>query len=738
MAISPVKIVEKRDTQLVKAQSSQRHSFIFAIILGLLGALFNSFPIDVAANVSFIIGNSAFIIAASYLRPTLTLFCALLCTAPLLITLEQPFVFITVGLEAIFVSYFRGRGWYLPTADFLYWLILGMPLTALIIWLTNNDAQGYLLFSVFKQCINAIFYTTVGVIIVFACRNKLKPWVKSQQPPLVKNLKQYLHFIFWILSAFFIVGVCLFLSRSLNNIQEQQFTDKLEISGQYLSRIAENYVNDHKNTVAQLANNLSIIGPSGYDDAISKVHTLYPGFSTMLVANQDADVVSTSPHTLMTKLPKNTFNVADRAYFSQAFFQQQLYTSPAFLGRGFGVDPIVAISAPIYGQSHEQPIGIVEGSLNLNLFAQIHPYVVEDREISAVLTDENDNVIYADAKLGLTTLAKFSFSFEQEKTAKKLMVIGRYNASKTRYLYRQIVLNNGWKVFVLIEQAQILQLIERQYLTIFMSLSLIFIFVVILAHQFSNTLNRPLAFALNELAHGDVTEGYKPIPYDAPTEFLTLYQQLQQAKEKLLKQQFILADKVEKRTRELNKANKALKELANKDRLTGLYNRRYLETKFCELQAILSRNDANMMVAMLDLDHFKKLNDEYGHLMGDSCLEYVGALMQRKFDRRSDIVARFGGEEFVIVTQHDEQGGVLQKLEELREELSLHCFPYDTHDYIGVTISIGVVTAGAKFSDNIDDWIRLADEQLYQAKDKGRNNVSVNHLTRDDTPQEII
>ena len=66
------------------------------------------------------------------LRPALTLLSAFICVAPLLIVWGHPFAFITFGLEALFVSYMRGRGWYLPTADFLYWLVIGMPLTAII------------------------------------------------------------------------------------------------------------------------------------------------------------------------------------------------------------------------------------------------------------------------------------------------------------------------------------------------------------------------------------------------------------------------------------------------------------------------------------------------------------------------------------------------------------------------------------------------------------------------------
>jgi diguanylate cyclase (GGDEF)-like protein len=133
-------------------------------------------------------------------------------------------------------------------------------------------------------------------------------------------------------------------------------------------------------------------------------------------------------------------------------------------------------------------------------------------------------------------------------------------------------------------------------------------------------------------------------------------------------------------------------------------------------------------VAMLDLDHFKKLNDEYGHLMGDHCLKYVAEVMNHKFPRRSDIVARFGGEEFIIVAQHDEQGIMLDKLEELRQEIAQHHFEHDTGELLSVTISIGVVTANATYSEQTTDWITLADEQLYQAKDNGRNQLSINQL----------
>ena len=154
------------------------------------------------------------------------------------------------GLEALFVSYMRGRGWYLPTADFLFWLIIGMPLTALIIFISKSAVDGYLLFLLFKQAINAVLYTAIASIVVFVFDRKITQRLKSQQPGSVKSLKQYLHYILWIMSAFCVIAVCLFLSRSVNNIQHQQIKDKLDISSLYLSRIVESYVEAHKNAVS--------------------------------------------------------------------------------------------------------------------------------------------------------------------------------------------------------------------------------------------------------------------------------------------------------------------------------------------------------------------------------------------------------------------------------------------------------------------------------------------------------
>ena len=726
MTQSPLQGLSKIENTSFADGSKASHPLILSITLGILGAFINSFPIELAYNISLVLGNLVFIIAAAYLRPLYTLLCALICVTPLWIVWGHPFGFLTFGLEAIFVSQMRGKGWYLPKADFLYWLLIGIPITAMVIFTTESATDGYLLFSLFKQAINAVFYTAIASIVIFMFDEKITQRFKSQQPASIKSLKQYIHYILWIMSAFCVIAVCLFLSRSVNNIQHLQIKDKLDINSLYLSRIVENYIDAHKNAVAQTANKLSAIDPSEYSAQLAKAHNLFPGFITMLITDKQANLIASSPRSLMEEIPKESLNVADRIYFSEAFYNEKFYISQVFMGRAFGSDPIVAISSPIYQGNNNKPSGIIEGSLNLNMFNKVNSDKADSNNINVLLTDENNNIIYADEELNLNTLSKFTYVSNEAQLRYELMTIDRENSSQnqTRYLYRHIELNNGWKIFVLLDHTQLLDVVEQQYLTIFMSLFLIFIFVILLANQFATTLNRPLEFALKELAYEGVKNTYKPIPYEAPSEFFTLYNQLQQTKMCLLKNQISLEEKVESRTQELNKANQALKELANKDSLTGLYNRRHLENKFNELQAILSRNNFSMVFAMIDLDHFKQLNDNYGHLVGDNCLEYIGQLMKSKFYRRSDIVARFGGEEFVIVAQHDKNYGVLHKLEELRQEIAAQSFRLDDDNFYQMTVSIGVAIANANYSVKIEQWISIADKQLYWVKDNGRNSIS--------------
>jgi len=169
------------------------------------------------------------------------------------------------------------------------------------------------------------------------------------------------------------------------------------------------------------------------------------------------------------------------------------------------------------------------------------------------------------------------------------------------------------------------------------------------------------------------------------------------------------------------KLQKKLHEQATRDPLTGLFNRRYLEdTLPRELHGAL-RRDAHLCLAMIDLDHFKRFNDTYGHDAGDLILRESGRLLRENL-RRSDIACRYGGEEFVLVLPDSSLANASQRLEQVRllfEKLEIR---HDGQLVATITMS-GGVAAAQDHGSTMEVIIRAADDALYTAKDAGRNCV---------------
>lgn len=165
---------------------------------------------------------------------------------------------------------------------------------------------------------------------------------------------------------------------------------------------------------------------------------------------------------------------------------------------------------------------------------------------------------------------------------------------------------------------------------------------------------------------------------------------------------------------------RTLNDLAMKDYLTGLFNRRYVLNAGKQLIASRERNQSSFIVAMLDIDYFKKVNDTYGHEAGDLVLKTVSDTLDSE-SRQADIVGRMGGEEFCIVAvnlAHEERFGVFERLRRAVEDLRIDIGDQE----ISVTISIGVCTEPLP---TLEDMINSADALLYAAKEGGRNRIAM-------------
>ena len=183
--------------------------------------------------------------------------------------------------------------------------------------------------------------------------------------------------------------------------------------------------------------------------------------------------------------------------------------------------------------------------------------------------------------------------------------------------------------------------------------------------------------------------------------------------------------------RKLVEINIALQRLTNVDGLTGLSNRRYFD-EFLTMQWKLAiRDQTPISILMIDVDDFKGYNDTYGHLAGDEVLKLVAATMQENFKRPTDLAARFGGEEFVVILPTTPVASLRLLGERLRRCVETLNIAHSA-SCVGkcVTISIGGASTSPQTSDPFLRFIQDADDALYQAKRAGKNQVALHGQDR--------
>ncbi len=189
----------------------------------------------------------------------------------------------------------------------------------------------------------------------------------------------------------------------------------------------------------------------------------------------------------------------------------------------------------------------------------------------------------------------------------------------------------------------------------------------------------------------------------------------------LLDQVVVLNNELIATQRALAAANEELDKIAHTDHLTGLGNRRKANHEIEKLMALARRQDAPLCVALLDLDHFKQINDKYGHTMGDRVLQRFGQVLGTVF-RAEDAVGRWGGEEFIVALYGCSIADGVRRLEHLKERFSRERF-LNGGEFIHVTFSAGIA-AFPEDADSFEMLYQAADRALYGAKEQGRNSIA--------------
>jgi diguanylate cyclase (GGDEF)-like protein len=200
-----------------------------------------------------------------------------------------------------------------------------------------------------------------------------------------------------------------------------------------------------------------------------------------------------------------------------------------------------------------------------------------------------------------------------------------------------------------------------------------------------------------------------------------------------------LEDSIQQRTLELQitltelaEKNKLLEQQNTRDALTGVRNRAFFDQKINAEIKRSRRERTTLGLLMIDIDHFKAINDKHGHLVGDLVIKAVAHRLQQELKRSTDHVCRYGGEEFAVILPNTDREGAMVLAEQLRLCLASQPVIHDELE-LSISASIGCYSAVAELQTLSADYIQAADTALYQAKNEGRNKVVCSALSQSGT-----
>lgn len=346
--------------------------------------------------------------------------------------------------------------------------------------------------------------------------------------------------------------------------------------------------------------------------------------------------------------------------------------------------------------------------------------------IELLIADRNHNVIYPFAHLGKTRLPQLSPSQTDHRWVR--WADGQEYLTASIQLDMDFAQGLDWRIVVRQPVTAALAPAEalRNHLWL---LGLIAVLVsALIAHRLAARLSRPieqLASAARTVAHHN---GKPKYPDNVHTwELKQLVDSIHQMTDSLLQQEreltefnLSLENQVAERTRELSQANRQLEELATRDALTGIANRRQFDDKLLELYRSFRRTQQPFTLMILDIDHFKQVNDKHGHALGDQVLCQFAKLLEEKV-RVTDFTARYGGEEFAaLLPDTPAEPNAFGVAEKIRKAVENTEFPGG----LAITVSIGLSQVIPEDTE-LNTLFERADQALYRAKQTGRNRTLI-------------
>lgn len=686
---------------------------------GALGALFNTFLIVPFYGSFCLYFGQVFVLICLLTRGlNAALIAVIISASAVAISQNNPFLFVIMLSEMFVIHMLLKKGYFVLQASFLFWLLIGTPLTLAFIAATSQFNSDILVISGLTQAINGLVCACLSALIYTFVPINSKYRVYKSAPPKFARIIFSLCMLTVTLPTLIVALV--FTWKSTNQ-KEIEISSSLLVQAEQLSLATEDLIQKQKTTLEMGA--LSLSHTNDLDLAqmlLNHTWQKHSIFTSMAVTSTNGKVLVSAPIKYSRMLQQGQYvTLEQQNYFQESKKTLQAVVSEALVGRHFEQTPMIAVVAPII--KNGEFAGAIQGAIQLDDSKVLNSLnILQKNKQYYVVLDQNKKVVLASKELDIKELSNFDY-----KTSSNLIVesIPSLSHRGNSYIYQSVTTKNGWEVFVLTEpEAVTFVITDNFYILGFSILTILMIFSLIIT-SLAKRVTRPLVQLSQFFANPNSTT-FDIKDDNVSYEIVKVTEQLSRSKKIMIDFQHQLENQVEEKTHQLRHLNEQLFTLSQKDCLTGLLNRSGFDELANASFRNCIRNHLKISMVLVDIDFFKNINDTYGHPAGDECIKCVAQVLSQFCKRETDVVGRYGGEEFIIMLV----GGRVEEHHELLKLIltNIENMSIKVDDAtINLTVSMGVSSLKKNYTMSFKEIIKSADEQLYKSKRSGRNKISI-------------
>lgn len=703
-----------------------RDSILQGLLFGILAAtanLFLSIPIYGALTLSWGMGLCIYVLISFGLRASIV---TLAFSIASLYLLERPNLEIGIMLaEFISIAFLIHKRFFVVMASLCFWLFIGSPFCWLYLnnFSTNVNGQEFSFIFAATQGLNGLFNGSLAAMLYLLTPNN---WLSERVYAVNKSLSSNIFALSALTLILPLVTVSLVLASTASERNEEQLVKLLRTQATTVSLATERFIDEHYAVVNQLARTLARVS-----DEQTRQHILldaqsdYPDFFNLTYIQADGYTAFFAPDRYndeIKNIPINLRYVNDRLYFTHSRDNKTPFISDALMSRGVIAAPMIAISSPILVDGGFQ--GALLGAMNLQYLSTLNELMESTVQSDYVIvTDAQDKVIYASYPTGLKSLEKYTMNVGQSRFTPSFPVL---SIKGRNHPYHLATNSFGWKIYIIKQPGELVKLFSDHIMVLAFTVVTIILLFLFIAHRMAKQITSPLVKLLE-----NSSENYMSSFKDEHG--ATSSQEINDVALKLHKSHNLLRDfedqlqqQVTEKTTQLEQMNLQLAAQAREDGLTHLLNRSGFDEIAYNAIKTNQRLHQPISLALIDIDHFKLINDSYGHLVGDECLKAFSELMQDNCKRETDIIGRYGGEEFIILMSGKDASAHHQLIHNIHQQTQKMLIEIkDLQAPISFTISIGVCSLLGNSLLSLHEVINIADEELYKCKRNGRNQLSI-------------